>query len=213
MKILSSHGIPSTAKEVRHDAMASTLKRLVTIALSLVIWEKQCEQFWADLWDCPIYLGWMAATSTLLCIHRDPAQLAMLRENGYELLTATNGSEGLQLLMSRSVDAIVLEYPLSLMDGAVVATEIKKAKPQIPIVMLADHLDLPDGALKSVDALVSRSDGAHFLWATVHFVLNVRPTQRMEGTLKAQKAAELRRDGQVQGRDKEQQADARQSNA
>jgi two-component system alkaline phosphatase synthesis response regulator PhoP len=135
----------------------------------------------------------MAANSTLLCIHRDPAQLALLRENGYELLTATNGSEGLQLLMSRPVDAIVLEYPLSLMDGSVVAAEIKKAKPQIPIVMLSDHLDLPDGALKSVDALVTKSDGAHFLWATVHFVLNVKPTQRMEGTLKVQKASELRR--------------------
>ena len=134
----------------------------------------------------------MAANSTLLCIHRDPAQLAMLREKGYELLTATNCSEGLQLLMSRPVDAIVLEYPLSLMDGSVVAAEIKKAKPQIPIVMLADHLDLPDGALKSVDALVTKSDGAHFLWATVHFVLTVKPTQRPEGTLKAQKAAQLR---------------------
>ncbi len=142
----------------------------------------------------------MAANSTLLCILRDPAQLALLRENGYELLTATNGSEGLQLLMSRPVDAILLEHSLGLMDGAVVATEIKKARPQIPIVMLADHLDLPDGTLKSVDALVTKSDGAHFLWATVHFVLNVRPTQRMEGTLKAQKAAGLRRDGQVQGR-------------
>jgi len=133
----------------------------------------------------------MAANSTLLCIHRDPAQLALLRENGYELLTATSGSEGLRLLMSRPVDAIVLEYHLGLMDGAVVAANIKKVNPQLPIVMLADHLDLPDGALRSVDALVIKSDGAHFLWATVHFVLNVKPTQRAEGTLKAQKAAQL----------------------
>jgi DNA-binding response OmpR family regulator len=128
----------------------------------------------------------MAANSTLLCIHRDPAQLALLRENGYELITATSGSEGLQLLKSRPIDAIVLEYHLGLMDGAVVAADIKKVKPQLPIVMLADHLDLPDGALKSVDALVIKSDGAHFLWATVHFVLNVKPTQRRDGTLKAQ---------------------------
>ena len=137
----------------------------------------------------------MAANSTLLCIHRDPAQLALLRENGYELLTATSGSEGLRLLMSRPVDAIVLDYHLGLMDGAVVAADIKKVKPQLPIVMLADHLDLPDGSLNSVDALVIKSDGAHFLWATVHFVLNVKATQRRDGTLKAQKAAQLRRTG------------------
>src|ERR1700687_2339382 len=77
--------------------------------------------------------------------------------------------------------------------GVRVAAEIKRPKPQLPIVMLADDLELPEGALKSVDALVTKSDGAHFLWATVHFVLNVKPTQRMEGTLKVQKAAELRR--------------------
>src|SRR3954467_5417060 len=119
----------------------------------------------------------MAANSTLLCIHRDPAQLALLQENGYELVTAADPSEGLRLLMSRPVDAIVLEYDLGLMDGEVVASEIKKVKPGLPIVMVADDLNLPDGALKSVDALVTRCDGAHFLWATVHFVLNVKPTQ------------------------------------
>jgi two-component system alkaline phosphatase synthesis response regulator PhoP len=117
----------------------------------------------------------MADNGTLLCIHRDPAQLSLLQENGYELVTATDGSQGLRLLMARSVDAIVLESNLGLMDGAVVATEIKKAKPQLPIVMLADDLELPDGALKSVDAIVTKADGAHFLWATVHFILNVKP--------------------------------------
>src|SRR5208283_5308576 len=128
----------------------------------------------------------MATNSTLLCIHRDPAQLSLLQENGYELVTATNGSEGLRLLMSRPVDAIVLEYHLGLLDGAVVAAEIKKVKPQIPIVMLAEHLELPDGALKSVDALVTKSDGAHFLWATVHFVLNVKPSRNREAKHESQ---------------------------
>jgi DNA-binding NarL/FixJ family response regulator len=109
--------------------------------------------------------------------------------------------------MSRPVDAIVLEYHLGLMDGAVVAENIKKVKPQLPIVMLADHLDLPDGALKSVDALVIKSDGAHFLWATVHFVLNVKPTQRRDGMLKAQRATQLRRTGKSSEDGKEQKAD------
>jgi DNA-binding response OmpR family regulator len=122
----------------------------------------------------------MAANSTLLCIHRDPAQLSLLQENGYELVTASSGSEGLRLLMTRDVDAIVLEYHLGLLDGAVVATEIKKVKPQIPIVMLTEHLELPDGALRSVDALVTKSDGVHFLWATVHFILHVKPNPRAQ---------------------------------
>jgi CheY-like chemotaxis protein len=135
----------------------------------------------------------MAANRTLLCIHRDPGQLTLLQENGYELVTATNGSEGLRLLMSRPVDAIVLEYHLGVLDGAAVAAEIKKVKPQLPIVMLADHLELPEGALKSVDALVTKADGAHFLWATIHFVLNVKPARPLARDMGARMPTRLRR--------------------
>lgn len=137
----------------------------------------------------------MAAINTLLCVHRNPDQLSLLEEHGYELITAASGCEGLRLLMSRPVDAIVLEYHLGLLDGAVVdgaiidgatiADEIKRLRPAVPIVMLADHLELPDGALNSVDAVVTKSDGAHFLLATVHFMLNVRPAQRREPKVSA----------------------------
>lgn len=131
---------------------------------------------WAELQrPHALYLTGMGDNGTLLCIHRDPAQLTLLQENGYELVTATNGSDGLRLLMTHSVDAIVLEHHLGLLDGAAIATEIKKAKPKLPIVLLVDNVELPDDALKSVDALVTKADGAHFLWATVHFILNVKP--------------------------------------
>ncbi len=137
----------------------------------------------------------MATNNTLLCIHRDPAQLSLLQENGYELLTATNGHDGLQLFASRPVDAIVLEYHLGLLDGAIIADEIKRVRPEVPIVMLTDHLELPNGALKSVDALVVKSDGAHFLLATVHFVLSVKPARRDDGRPRARVPAHLRRLG------------------
>lgn len=143
----------------------------------------------------PIYLSLMAPNGTLLCIHRDPAQLNLLRENGYELLMAASGSDGLRLLMSRAVDAIVLDHHLGRLDAAAVAAEIKKAKPQLPVIMVADDLEVPKGTLKSVDALVTRSDGPHFLWATVHFVLNVKPTQGKERTLSSEPKAHLRRSG------------------
>jgi len=137
----------------------------------------------------------MATHSTLLCIHRDPAQLNLLQESGYELLTASSGSEGLRLLMTHPVDAIVLEYHLGLLDGAVVAAEIKKVKPQLPIVMLADDLELPDGALKFVDAFVTKSDGLDFLSATVHFVLNEKPAQRKKELRRNKLTVHSRRTG------------------
>jgi hypothetical protein len=40
--------------------------------------------------------------------------------------------------------------------------------------MVADPVELPYGALKSVDTLVDKSAGAHFLWAAVHFLLTTK---------------------------------------
>ena len=137
----------------------------------------------------------MTANSTLLCIHRDPDELSSLKEQGYELVTATNGSDGLRLFMSRPVDAIVLDYHLGFLDGATIADEIKQVRPEVPIVMLTDHLELPYGALNSVDALVTKQDGAHFLLATVHFMLHVRPARRRESKLRAQTPTTLPRLG------------------
>jgi DNA-binding response OmpR family regulator len=139
----------------------------------------------------------MATNSTLLCIHRDPAQLGLLKENGYELETVTNGSDGLRLFMSRPVHAVVLEYHLGLLDGGAIADQIKRVRPEVPIVMLVDHMDLPSDALKSVDALVVKSDGPHFLLATVHFVLNVKSAQHHKVQLRAQAPAHVRRLGRA----------------
>jgi hypothetical protein len=54
------------------------------------------EQFGTELSEASlIYMPRMSTNSSLLCIHRDPAQLSLLRENGYELVTARSGSDGL----------------------------------------------------------------------------------------------------------------------
>jgi CheY-like chemotaxis protein len=117
----------------------------------------------------------MGAPNTLLCIHRNPAELGLLQQGGYKLVTATNGRDGLRLFMTRPVDAILLEYHLGFLDGGIVAAEIKKVKPDVPILMLIDHLDVPDGALKSVDMVVAKVDGDGFLLSAVHSVLNREP--------------------------------------
>lgn len=127
----------------------------------------------------------MATNSTLLCIHQDPAELSWLQEHGYELVTATNGREGLRVFMSQPVDAIVLDYQLGLLDGGGVAAEIKRVKPEMPIVMLAENAEIPLDALRSVDVLVPKSDLAHSLLETVHSVLNAKPSHGYSVTLNA----------------------------
>ena len=116
----------------------------------------------------------MAAKNTVLCIHHDPDELRLLLEKGYGVVTATSESEGLRLLLLRPVDAVVLEYSVRAF-GVEVVDEIWRMRPQVPIVMVADPQELSRQALKSVDTLVDKSDGAHLLWAAVHFLLNTKP--------------------------------------
>jgi CheY-like chemotaxis protein len=78
------------------------------------------------------------------------------------------------------VDAVILEYHLGLLDGVAVADEIKKVRPQLPIVMFAENLELPDGALKSVDALVTNCDGPRFLLEVIHTVLQAKDRQDLD---------------------------------
>lgn len=101
--------------------------------------------------------------------------MKLLRENGYGVLTAPNGHEGLRLFMTRHVDAVVLEFHLGFLDGGVVAAEIKKTRPQVPILMVIDHLEVPEGALKSVDMVVTKCDGDHFLLAAIRALLDTPP--------------------------------------
>lgn len=135
------------------------------------------------------------STGTLLCIHRDPAQLSLLTEHGYKLATATTGPEGLRLFRSRPVDAVVIEHDPGLMEGAAIASEIKQVRPEIPIIMLTDNVEFPASTLRSADALVVKSDGPHFLLATVHFILNVKPAQRRNSRPIAELSAHLRPSG------------------
>jgi DNA-binding response OmpR family regulator len=138
-------------------------------------------------------LNYMGTNSTLLCIHCDPAPLSGLQESGYALMTAANDHEALRLFRSRPVDAILIAHHPGLSDSAGIAAEIKQFRPEVPIVLLADTLELPDVSFGSIDAIVTRSDGMHFLLATIHFVLNVKPARRMEGKHKSKLARDIRR--------------------
>lgn len=118
-----------------------------------------------------------APGKNILCIDTDLNGLtlrgALLEDNGYRVLTATCGREGLELFVSQTIDAILLDYYLGLLDGGVVAAEIKRVKPETRVVMLTDHWEVPRDVLKSVDAFVFKSHGPEALLAALHDVLEV----------------------------------------
>ena len=98
----------------------------------------------------------------------------LLEENGYEVLEATNGDEGLKLFSSRAVDAVILDYQMPGMNGDVVATKMKRVKSAVPIMLLSAYGPPPESKLKAVDTFLSKSRPPTILLSTLQLLLNGR---------------------------------------
>ncbi len=68
---------------------------------------------------------------------------AMLKQEGFHPVSATNGREALRVLESRAVDAVVTDVRMPLMDGMQLLDEARSLAPSLPIVVLTGHGDVP----------------------------------------------------------------------
>lgn len=91
----------------------------------------------------------------ILCIDDETIGLlvrkAMLQSQGYQVLTATTGPEGLDLFAANPVDAVVLDYSMPGMNGGQIAAELKRRNPRVKILLLTAYVDLSEEALRWVD--------------------------------------------------------------
>jgi CheY-like chemotaxis protein len=114
--------------------------------------------------------------ATILCIDDHWNGLVgrkiLLENNGYEVLEATGGDEGLKLFLSCSVDAVVLDYQMPGMNGDVVAAKMKNAKSHVPIMLLSAYGPLPKSKLQTVDSFLSKSQPPKILLSTLQALLN-----------------------------------------
>jgi CheY-like chemotaxis protein len=99
----------------------------------------------------------------------------LLEQNGYTVLEATSGREGLRLFLSHSVDVVVLDYQMPDMSGNVVATKMKHINSQIPILLLSAHESVPQKKLESVDAFLSKSQPPNILLSVLQQLLDEAP--------------------------------------
>jgi CheY-like chemotaxis protein len=92
----------------------------------------------------------------ILCIDDEPNGLLvrrmLLESQGYRVMTATGGREGLDMAAANPIAAVVLDYAMPGMDGGEVAAELKRLKPQVKILLLSAYVDLPEEVLALVDA-------------------------------------------------------------
>ena len=68
--------------------------------------------------------------------------LLLLSKHGLSVIGASNGNECLDIVKSRSVDLIILDVMMPVMDGLQVCDELKKITPSIPIILLTARDDM-----------------------------------------------------------------------
>jgi CheY-like chemotaxis protein len=83
----------------------------------------------------------------------------LLERSGYRVLTAPNGSAGLELFESEPIDCVVLDYSMPGMNGGEVAAKMRRVKPHIPILLLSAYVGLPAEVLSMVDLCMTKGEG------------------------------------------------------
>src|SRR5438105_4615410 len=76
----------------------------------------------------------------ILIVEDEPAMVAGLRDNfeyeGYEVISAGDGVEGLDRALSENPDLVVLDVMMPRMSGLDVCKQLKVKQPALPIIML-----------------------------------------------------------------------------
>jgi len=110
-------------------------------------------------------------SGVVLCIDDNQDVLecekAFLESFGYTVLTAPSGGKGLELASIHSVDVVIVDYFMPEMNGQQVAIEMRRLRPQAPIIMLSGAMDVPEQALKWVDAFIAKDRLASQLLPTI----------------------------------------------
>jgi len=118
------------------------------------------------------------ATAKILIVEDEPNMVAGLRDNfeyeGYTVITALDGVEGLQRALDESPDLVVLDVMMPRMSGLEVCKQLRAKRGSIPIIMLTargQEVDKVVGLELGADDYVTKPFSIRELLARVKAVL------------------------------------------
>jgi DNA-binding response OmpR family regulator len=80
-----------------------------------------------------------------------------LQEEGYDVLTAKTGAEGLRLFETESPDLVTLDILIPDMDGITLLRKMKEMRPRVPIIMSTAYDYRDDFAVWASEAYIVKS--------------------------------------------------------
>jgi len=120
---------------------------------------------------------------TLLCIDDQESALKIrklfLEAQGYKVLIASSGREGLELLKAERVDAVILDYRMPEMDGTEVAEKIQQTHPALAIIVLSGYVaELPERLKSIARGFVAKGGPATELLSILEEAMGCHPPKR-----------------------------------
>lgn len=109
-------------------------------------------------------VSWMRALApkTVLCVDDEKVGLRvrkiMLESHGFKVLTASSGLQGLAVFDENEIDLVVLDFYMPGLDGGQVAAEMRRRRPEVPIIFLSAYFSLPPAALELANAFITKGD-------------------------------------------------------
>jgi CheY-like chemotaxis protein len=100
--------------------------------------------------------------ATILCVDDEEPGLQvrrmLLESAGYNVVCARSGAEGINAFQAHRIDAVVLDYWMSGMNGIAVAKELKRLSPNTPIMILSAYGTLLDESLGLADIWLRKGE-------------------------------------------------------
>ena len=102
-----------------------------------------------------------------------------LQEAGYDVLSANDGVQALQIFGSSPVDLVLLDYAMPGMYGDIVAQAMKDYKPTVPVILVSGS-EVPEEAATKVDFCLRKAEGPEPLLRAIQELLTSRPVTGLE---------------------------------
>ena len=89
------------------------------------------------------------------------------------MLSAPRGREALRLFDAHPITLVLLDYYMPDLNGGMVAAEMKRRNPGVPIIMISASIGVPKRDSRFVDSFIANGEGPQTVLATIRRLLTI----------------------------------------
>jgi DNA-binding NtrC family response regulator len=107
----------------------------------------------------------------VLCADDDAAILditkAILERKGFSVITASDWRHAIEIIESRPIDLVILDYEMPELKGHEVAIMIRRVNAGVPLILHSGAPIIPEVAMRTTDAFVQKGADTYTLVAAI----------------------------------------------